>query len=100
MGQRSYVDGSDLEGRGNMYRKYMVYLDDGEGVYKVAIAAICEESAALSCKGNGEVVAVKDVTDEYPIVCDKVAEALDKSGFGQIEIDYICRALREFGIAE
>lgn len=83
-----------------MYRKYMVYLDDGEGVYKVAIAAICEESAALSCKGNGEVIAIKDVTEDYPINADKVSKALENAGFGSFEIDYICRALRELGIAE
>lgn len=83
-----------------MYRKYMVYLDDGQGVYKVAIAAVCEETAARFCKGNGEVIAIKDVTEDYPIDADKVSTALDNAGFGNFEIDYICRALREFGIAE
>ena len=83
-----------------MYRKYMVYLDDGQGVYKVAIAAVCEETAAGFCKGNGEVIAIKDVTEDYPIDADKVSMALDNAGFGKFEIDYICRALREFGIAE
>lgn len=78
----------------------MVYLDDGQGVYKVAIAAVCEEAAAGFCKDNGEVIAIKDVTEDYPIDADKVSMALDNAGFGKFEIDYICRALREFGIAE
>lgn len=78
----------------------MVYLDDGESVYKVAIAAVCEEAAASSCKGNGEVIAVKDVTEDYPIDSGEVLRALENAGFGNFEINYICGILRELGIAE
>lgn len=82
-----------------MYRKYFVYLDDGEAVYKIAIAAVSEDAAKAWCAGNGEVVAVKDVTDEYPISIEKVHDALKKAAFGESEMDFICRALTEFDIA-
>lgn len=83
-----------------MYRKFFVYLDDGKSVYRIAVAASCEESAALFCAGNGEVIAVKDVTDQYPIDAGRVFDALKDGGFGQDETDFICRLLTEFGVAD
>ncbi len=78
----------------------MVYLDDGKGVYKVAIPAKDEKAAREYVQGNGEVIAVKDVTNSYPISADKVKQALKNANFGQIEIDYITRALSEINICE
>ena len=83
-----------------MYQKYLVYLDDGKNVYKIAIAAVCEDSARIKCSGNGEIIAIKDVTKDNPIYIDKVAKALKDAEFGENEIDWICRTLTEFGIAE
>lgn len=79
-------------------RKYMVYLDDGESCYKVAIPAKNEKAAREYVAGNGEVIAVKDVTDEYPISLNKVAQAL--RDFGDTERDIILRTLQSKGIAE
>lgn len=83
-----------------MYQKYFVYVDDGENVFKVAVAAVSEEAAKAWCSGNGEIIAVRDVTEDYPISADKVRDALNKSGFGKVEQDFIVRALTEFEIAE
>lgn len=83
-----------------MYRKYFVYIDDGRDVFKVAVAAISEESAKAYCIGNGEIIAVRDVTDDYPISADKVREALRKACFGKSEQDFIVRTLQEFAITE
>lgn len=83
-----------------MYRKYFVYLDDGRDVFKVAIAAVSEEAAKAWCMGNGEVIAVRDVTEDYPISADKVRDALRKACFGEFEQDFIVRALTEFEIVE
>lgn len=82
-----------------MYRKYFVYLDDGKNVYKLAIAAVCEDAAKAQCAGNGEVIAIKDVTDDYPIDVHAVKQALMDYGFGDPEIHWICRTLTEFDIA-
>lgn len=83
-----------------MYQKYFVYVDDGENVFKVAVAAVSEEAAKAWCSGNGEVIAVRDVTEDYPISADKVRDALNRAGFGKAEQDFIVRALTEFEIAE
>ncbi|WP_162610149.1 hypothetical protein [Drancourtella sp. An12] len=45
-------------------------------------------------------VAVKDITDEFPISAEKVADALRSAHFGKIEIDLITRCLQMNGIAE
>lgn len=82
-----------------MYEKFFVYIDDGTSVFRVAIAAISEESAKAQCAGNGEIVAVRNVTEDYPISLDKVRSALKTAGFGEPEMDFICRSLAEFEIA-
>lgn len=82
-----------------MYRKYLVYLDDGDFVYKVAIAAENKDKAIEWCAGNGEVIAVRDVTDKYPIDVNKIRAALGSTGFGLYEQDFVCRSLEDFGIA-
>ncbi len=82
-----------------MYQKYFVYIDDGRNVYKVAVAAVSEDAAKAFCARNGDIVAVRDVTDDYPIRLDRVREALNVAGFGTYEMDFICRALAEFEIA-
>lgn len=83
-----------------MYYKYFVYVDDGKDVYKIAIAAVSEDAAESWCVGSGEVVAVKDVTDQYHIDSNRVFKALEQSGFEPCEIDWMCRALREFEIID
>ena len=80
-------------------RKYMVYLDCGD-VFKCAIPAQSEEAAREYVQGNGEVVAIKDVTEEYPISVDKVKDALENAHFGKIEINFVIRSLQEIGICE
>lgn len=82
-------------------KKYFVYLDDGtEDVLKVAVPAKSEEDAREYVNGNGEVIAIRDITDRYPISADLVAKALINAGFGQTEVDLITRTLQKTDIAE
>lgn len=74
-------------------RKYMVYLDDGKGCFKVAVPGNTKQDARDFVAGNGEIIAVKDITEEFPIDLDKVSQALRNANFGQIEIDLITRCL-------
>lgn len=74
-------------------RKYMVYLEDRDNVYRIAVPARDQEDAIRWVEGNGDLVAVKDVTDDYQISADRVAEALLSAGFGKVETDFILRAL-------
>lgn len=75
-------------------RKYMVYLDDCDSCCKIAVPAIDEMAARKFVEGNGEVIAVKDVTEDYPIDLNKVAQALRNAQFGWVEIDLILRCLK------
>jgi hypothetical protein len=81
-------------------RKYFVYLDDGKSVFRVAVPAKNEKDARRYVDGNGEVVAINDVTKDYPISAQKVADALIFAGFGATERDFIVRALTISGIAD
>ena len=83
-----------------MYKKFFVYIDDGDAVYRIAIAAACEDSARIQCEGNGDVIAVRDVTDDHPIDIDRVSRVLKNGGFSDCERDFMVRLLAEFGIAE
>lgn len=81
-------------------KKYMVYMDDGRDCFKVAVPAKNEKEAHKYVEGNGEVISVKDITKDFPISLDKVAQALKNAQFGQIEIDLITRCLSFNDIAE
>ena len=81
-------------------KKYMVYMDDGRECFKVAVPANNEKAARKYVEGNGEVISVKDVTEDFPISLDKVVQALKNAQFGQIEIDLITRCLSFNDIAE
>lgn len=81
-------------------RKYVVYLDDGELVYKLYVPAINEEAAKKYCEGNGDIVAVKDVTEEFKITSEHVFNALKNYGFGEMEMGLILRTLQITGITE
>lgn len=81
-------------------KKYMVYMDDGRDCFKVAIPAVSEKAAVKYVQGNGEVIAVKNITEEYPISVDAVADALKRAGFGEVEMMLIIRTLTSTEIAE
>ena len=80
-------------------KKFLVYLDDIKNVYKQAVCAESEEKAKEFVNGCGEIVAIKDVTNEWEIGLEKVEEALIQAKFGRIEIDFITQCLKNNGIA-
>lgn len=79
-------------------KKYMIYMDDGEDCFKVPVPAENEDLALRYVRGNGEVIAIRDATEEYPISSDKVRSALKSAGFGLIEINLIMMALESVDI--
>lgn len=81
-------------------KKYMVYMDDGKNCFKIAVPAKNEKMAREYVKGNGEIIAVKDITEDFPISAEKVASALMSANFGEIEIDLITRCLQMNNIAD
>lgn len=81
-------------------KKYLVYLDDSVNCFKVAVPAIDENSAREFVRGNGEIIAVKDITYDCLIDLNKVVQALRDAQFGLVEIDLITRCLHFNDIAE
>ena len=81
-------------------KKFAVYLEDRAGVYKIAVPAENEKAARKYVEGNGEIITVKDVTEEYPISAGYIADALTAYGFGEFEKDLVVRALQDIDIAE
>lgn len=81
-------------------KKYMVYVDDGASVMKLAIPSESVKAAKKYVQGNGEIIKVTDVTADYPISVYKVTEALQNANFGQVEIDFIIRTLTMHNIVE
>lgn len=77
---------------------YEVYLDDGQGCFKATIPAASKKQAIEYCAGNGEIVAVRD-SDLQDIDLDCLASTLKSNGWGQKEIDVICRCLNFCGLA-
>lgn len=80
-------------------KKFMVYLDDGENCYKIAIPAENEEEARKYVSGNGEIIAVKDVTEQIRITTQQVKKLLSE-GMNEKEIDFILRTLQNTCIIE
>lgn len=78
----------------------MIYMDDGKNCFKIAVPAKNEKDAKEYVKGNGEIIAIKDVTEDYPINLEKVVQALKQANFGITEIDIIARCLIINKIAE
>lgn len=81
-------------------RKYMIYLDDGYSCFKEFVPADSENEAVQYVKGNGEVLAVKDITEECPISLDSVVQALENALYEQKKIDLIARCLEMNNIAQ
>lgn len=71
-----------------------------ERIASTYFLAVNEKAARKYVEGNGEVIAVKDITEDFPISLDKVVQALKNAQFGQIEIDLITRCLSFNDIAE
>lgn len=80
-------------------RKFIVYVDesryDGE-VKKIGVPAKDEETAIKRVESEeiGEVLLVKDITDEHHISAQKLEDNLKDAGYNAIDISLIMRTLR------
>jgi len=85
-----------------VYNRYFVYVDDGDddSAMKIAVPQVSVEAAMDYCEGAGDIVAVKDVSDEFHFDELRVAEALENGGFSEIEIRFLTRALQDIGMLD
>lgn len=88
-----------------MFYNFMVYIDGGTDqdgndiLMKIAVPAKDEQDARDYVAGNGDIIAVQDVSDQYRINASRVYDALEKANFTQREIDFIVRTLQRTEIA-
>ncbi|MBQ7673525.1 MAG: hypothetical protein IJT36_03250 [Alphaproteobacteria bacterium] len=84
-------------------KKFIVYVDenryDGE-VKKLGIPAKDEETARKRVESEcaGEIILVKDITDEHEIIAGVLTDTLHNSGYSSIDISLIMRTLKGMGI--
>ena len=57
-------------------------------------------TATMAKHGNGEIIKIKDISDEYPISLSKVKKALLDANFGDAEISLILCTLQNTNIAD
>ena len=79
-----------------MVKAYKVIWEDRDDVYRGFVPAESAKKAEEYVAGNGDIIHVEEVTDDYPISCGKVADALLAANFGQAEVDIITRMLSSF----
>ncbi|MDE6665859.1 MAG: hypothetical protein K2K14_06690 [Ruminococcus sp.] len=81
---------------------YKVYMEDvtNGSCYSTFVPAENEKEAVKYCEGNGECVAVKDVTEDYPISEEFLFDTLKDKGYGRAEIEIITRTLELVGLSE
>ena len=81
-------------------KKYFVYLDDSVDVYRIAVPAVSEDAAREYVAGNGEIIAVKEVTDDFKMSAESLSKTLRDAGWSQIEADFVTRALLQMKVVE
>ena len=78
---------------GNQNRMYEAIIDDGEQVFKASRLALDEEDFESRYGGNGELVRIRDVTEDFPISENAVRSALEAAGFGEAEREAVVSLL-------
>lgn len=82
-----------------MKKLYKVIFEDRDNVYREYIPADNEEAAEAYVAGNGEIVSIKDVTEDFPISLDHLYKTLSKAGYGRPEMDAIIRIMQTYANA-
>ena len=77
---------------------FKVYLDDGRNVFKVRVPAFDEEQATNYCRGNGEIVAVKEETEFPGILSEWLQDKLKQTDMTSEEQCLIERIINNCGL--
>lgn len=82
-----------------MLKIYKVYIDattynnSSEDIYSVLIPAENVEKAIEYANGNGEIIATKDVTDNFNVNISDVMQAMENEGLSKEIITIVERTL-------
>lgn len=68
-----------------MNKMFKLIMESGEHVYKHYGIYKNEKEARQYVEGNGEVIQVKEVTEDFPLDIDKLSRSLKQCGYGDIE---------------
>lgn len=82
---------------------YKVYLEDNDSCFSTLIPAENEQEVAKQVEGNGEIIAIKDVSDTSRIDTDTVYDILRNgnkkvNAITEKQINLFVRALYKVGI--
>ena len=83
-----------------MKKLYKVIFEDRDNVYREYIPADSESAAEAYIAGNGELISVKDVTEDFPISLPHLSDVLNAAGYGRPEMDLILRLVHEYENAQ
>ena len=78
---------------------YEAIVDDGRDVFKVLKACRNQTEMKEFCKGNGEIIRIKERTSEFGFCTESgislLADTLRRAQYGQQEIDIITRLVAD-----
>lgn len=83
-----------------MKKLYKVIFEDRDNVYREYIPADNKKAAEAYIAGNGDIVSVKDVTEDFPISLDHLSKTLSNAGYGRPEMDAIIRIMQTYANAQ
>lgn len=72
-----------------MRKLYKAIFETDTDAFKVYRTASSPAEFKKIYGGNGDIVSIKDVTEDYPISIPVLVSALRAGGFGSVEIDTI-----------
>lgn len=82
-----------------MKKLYKVIFEDTYNVYRAYIPADNKEAAEAYVQGNGDIISIKDVTEDFPIDLDHLSRTLSNAGYGKPEMDTIIRIMQTYANA-
>lgn len=82
----------------HVYRDYANQDDERGRTIRTAVVGENEGDARVQCMDGGEIVAIRDVTDDCQIDAIRIQKAMMENEFSEDERSFILRALFKTGV--
>ena len=76
-------------------KMFKTYFDDGDTCFKVIRPAESKSQFYSRFGGNGEIIKIDDVTEEFPLDPEKLLDDLRRIGYGEPEAYAISECVRK-----